>query len=100
MTASIITAPLCLLRSVKCGAANVDFRLGITHDFETSAAQQRLNTGAIGYPPVGRVPGVAFLDEIETWKIRPVEDTLFGKRVVFLQRFHGRAAALHRLKNQ
>src|SRR5579884_3262149 len=57
--------------------ADVNLLLGMIQDFESSAAQHRFGTGAVGNPPVGRVVGVFLFDEIHAWKAGPVKHVLF-----------------------
>src|SRR5947199_3487773 len=45
-------------------AADVDLTLGMIDDAEAAAAQHRLDARAVRNPPVGRILGVLFLDEI------------------------------------
>src|SRR4051794_15542818 len=68
--------------------------------FEAGAAQHCLDTGPVGYPPVGRVVRVALLDEVKLGKCRIIEQILPPEMIVGLKRSHLAAAALHGLEHQ
>src|SRR4051795_4069873 len=60
--------------------ADVDFALRMSDDPEPGAAQHRLRAGAVGNPPVGRIVGVALLDEMQLGKGRRLEQLRLPER--------------------
>ena len=81
-------------------ATDKNLLLGVFQYFESGAAQHGLGAGAIGYPPVGGIGGITFLDEIGLRESLLLENVCFPKGVILRQRLDLFAASLHRLKNE
>ena len=81
-------------------AADVDLRLRVLEDREAGAPQHRLGGGGVRRPPVGRVAGVAVLDEVQLRIAGPVELRLLEEVVVLGDRLDLGRAALHALEDQ
>jgi hypothetical protein len=81
-------------------ATDEHFVLRAGDDGETGAAQQGLRAGPVRRPPVGRIAGVAALDEMQSREARPVEYFDLREFVVFFEGFDLDAAPLHGLEHQ
>src|SRR3954453_21432351 len=53
--------------------AEIDLRFGMRRDGESGAAQHGLDAAAIWNPPVGRIVGVAVLDEVQLGIVVTIE---------------------------
>src|SRR5436305_1913631 len=80
-------------------AADVDLTLEMIDDAEAAAAQHRLDARAVRNPPVGRILGVLFLDEIHQRIAVALEHRVIPERIVVGDAGHVVAAALHALEN-
>src|SRR5205085_5597595 len=74
-------------------AADVNLVLRMRHDGKTGAAQHRFCASAVGNPPVGRITGVAVLDEMELGVAGTIEPVGDPEIVIVLERLDVRAAA-------
>src|SRR4051812_22458303 len=81
-------------------SADIDFLFCTIQDIKPGASQQSLDTRPIGYPPVGRIVGIAVLDKLHGRKTGLLKYFSFRERVVLLHRLNLLGAAHQGLKDQ
>src|SRR4051794_28157056 len=78
----------------------MDLDLGVADDREAGTAQHGFGTGAIRYPPIGRIVGIAVLDEMQPGIVWPVEWLDVPEIVILGDWARRRTASLHRLEDE
>ena len=87
--------------SLVAAAAEKDFGLGMLDDVEPDRAQHARAGRFVRHPPVGRITGIALLDEVEPGPTRFIEHAkVLVELVVGLRLEHFLRASLERLEQQ
>src|SRR5260370_20985505 len=76
------------------GKANPCFRLGMGFDLQAGAAQHCFHAAMVWNPPVCRISGILFFDEVHAGKIRAPKN-VFVPEVIILVKFRARKRAAH-----
>src|SRR5256885_6305195 len=64
--------------------AHVSLRLGMCDYLQTRTAQHAFYGPAVRYPPIGRIIGIAVLNEVHAWKVRIFKRVHVPELVVLL----------------